>query len=175
MALKYTYEGIEFALVIVIKTGEISFRIEVSKLFLCDKKIKYKNNFICFRTVKSVLIMILKKHYKSIRLSILTRVLKNSSKIWWYPIKEKKVNLIFVYYRLINENEFDHTVDMITNEMLIELNNFKLKSTGEDDSSGVDAFDILAEVIQEDKPRIISGQEPEVLKIKDYLKKETDG
>jgi len=72
---------------------------------------------------------------------------------------------------LINENEFDHTVDMITNEMLIELNDFKLKSTGEDDSSGVDAFDILAEVIQEDKPRIISGQEPEVLKIKDYLKK----
>ncbi|CAF2891887.1 unnamed protein product [Rotaria sp. Silwood2] len=75
---------------------------------------------------------------------------------------------------------------MITNEILIELNNFKLKSTGEGDStlqinsstqvvvkqkdSGVDAFDILAEVIQENKPRIISEQEPEVLKIKDYLK-----
>ena len=29
-------DSIEFALVIAIKTGEISFRIEVTKLFLCD-------------------------------------------------------------------------------------------------------------------------------------------
>ncbi|CAF1106703.1 unnamed protein product [Rotaria sordida] len=42
---------------------------------------------------------------------------------------------------------------------------------GEQEDSGVDAFDILAEVIQENKPRIMSEQEPEVLKITDYLKK----
>jgi hypothetical protein len=112
------------------------------------------------------------------------------------------VNLgIFVYYRLINENEFYHTVHIITDEILIELNNCKLKSTGKGDGTlqmnsskhvvveqknigakqedvdveqediVVDPFDILKEVIQENKPRIISNQEPGVLKIMNDLKK----
>ncbi len=82
---------------------------------------------------------------------------------------------------------------MITNEILIELNNFKLKSTGKGDGTlpmnsskdvvveqkdigaeqediVVDPFDILEEVIRENKPRIISKQEPEVLKIMNDLK-----
>ncbi|CAF0937654.1 unnamed protein product [Rotaria sordida] len=143
----------KFALVIAIKTGEISFRIENNQIGLGYdiRKTLQINSFVNFN--------------KSL----------------------KKLELI-------NENEFDHTVHIITNEMLIELNNFKLKSTekgdstlqmnsstqvvveqkdidGEQEDSGVDAFDILAEVIQENKPRIISEQELEVLKIKDYLKK----
>ncbi|CAF1141417.1 unnamed protein product [Rotaria sordida] len=143
----------KFALVIAIKTGEISFRIENNQISLGYdiRKTLQINSFVNFN--------------KSL----------------------KKLELI-------NENEFDHTVHIITNEMLIELNNFKLKSTekgdstlqmnsstqvvveqkdidGEQEDSGVDAFDILAEVIQENKPRIMSEQEPEVLKITDYLKK----
>ncbi|CAF1489296.1 unnamed protein product [Adineta steineri] len=65
-------------------------------------------------------------------------------------------------------------MDMTINEIMIELNKFKLTptSTGEGASGGVDPFDVLIEVIRENKQRIISEQEPELITIKQSLKKD---
>ncbi|CAF0987091.1 unnamed protein product [Rotaria sordida] len=108
----------KFALVIAIKTGEISFRIENNQIGLGYdiRKTLQINSFVNFN--KSL------KKLDTLQMNSSTQV-------------------------VVEQKDID----------------------GEQEDSGVDAFDILAEVIQENKPRIISEQEPEVLKIKDYLKK----
>ncbi|CAF4054125.1 unnamed protein product, partial [Adineta steineri] len=131
--LKYNYEGVEFVLIITIKTGEISFRIENYEIRL---------NYGIKQTLKINSLINFNKSFKT--------------------------------FELINQTEFNHNMDMTINEIMIELNKFKLTptSTGEGASGGVDPFDVLIEVIRENKQRIISEQEPELITIKQSLKKD---